>query len=404
MQSLRSLSRYSATSCLFTTLFALGGCHNEGPKPVQQVSPAAVTTVQRSVLSNTLNVAGQFVPYQEVELHARVAGYIRSINVDIGDRVKAGQMLATLDVPDLNAQVQGASAGVRQQQEEISRAQSEVARARANYAALHAAAERLQKASDEKPGLIAEQELDDARSRDLAAAAQVDAAQSNLLAARQQLGVSQAEHLRYSSLADYSHITAPFNGVVTWRYADRGALVQAGTSSGSAPIVKIAQVDILRLRLPVPASLAPFVHEGDTASIHIDSLNRTLQGTVTRTTGALDPNTSSMTVEIDVPNKDNSLAPGMYAEVSLLIHRSGDVLTVPVTAIDRTGSTPYALIVDTSNRVHKRNVQVGLATANKIEIVSGLNAGDRIIATNLTSFTEGQTVNPKQSALLEGDK
>ncbi len=171
---------------------------------------------------------GEFIPFQEVELHAKVAGYIRHIYVDIGDKVKTGQVLATLDIPELTAQVQGADAGVRQTQEQITRAKSEVLRAQANYAAMHSAAQRLQQASDARPGLIAQQELDDALARDRGAAAQVDSAKSALSAMEQQLGVSRADQQHYSSLADYSRITAPFSGVITWRYADTGSLIQAG--------------------------------------------------------------------------------------------------------------------------------------------------------------------------------
>jgi multidrug efflux pump subunit AcrA (membrane-fusion protein) len=190
-----------------------------------------------------LNVAGEFLPFQEVELHAKVAGYIRHIGVDIGDRVKTGQVLATLDIPELTAQVQGADAGVRQTQEQITRAKSEVQRALANYDALHSAAQRLQQASDARPGLIAQQELDDALAKDRGAAAQVDAAKSALSATEQQLGVSQADRQHYSALADYSRIVAPFSGVVTWRYADTGSLIQAGTSNaGSMPVVKLQRL------------------------------------------------------------------------------------------------------------------------------------------------------------------
>jgi RND family efflux transporter MFP subunit len=348
-------------------------------------------------------VAGQFLPYQQVELHAKVAGYIRHISVDIGDSVKAGQVLATLDVPELNAQVEGASAGVRQSQELIKRAASEVARAEANYDALHSASQRLQEAAKARPGLIAQQELDDASAREMAAAAQVDAAKSGLLGTRQQLQVSQANHLRYALMADYSRIVAPFSGVVTWRYADTGALIQAGTSNAaSAPVVKIAEVDKLRLRLPVPESLAPFVHLGDAVTINVQALHRTMRGVVARMTDALDPSTRTMQVEIDVNNEDMSLTAGMYAEVTLNVNRSGNVLAVPVNAVDQSTDQPYVFIVDKTNRVEKRNVAIGLSTADYVEILSGLSEGDRVIVANLSSFKAGQPVTPKKSVIAEG--
>ena len=279
------LGRFSLLCC---TLIALCGCNHSAQQAAVPSNPIApVVSASRATLANTLTVAGEFIPYQEVELHAKVAGYIRSISVDIGDKVKRGEVLAVLDVSELQAQVQGAQAGVRQSQAEIIRATNEVARDKANYIALHTGAQRLQQASDARPGLIAQQELDDARAKDEAAAAQVDAAKSALNAMQQQLGVSQAQRQQVTTMEEYSRIVAPFTGIVTWRYADTGALIQAGTSNaGSAPVVKIAEVSTLRLRLPVPETIAPYVRDGDSATIRIDALGRTISGKVTRSTGA----------------------------------------------------------------------------------------------------------------------
>lgn len=381
------------TCCLVLTI----GCHDSDVQRNTASAPVVpVAVVERGQLANKLQVAGEFLPYQEVELHAKVAGYIKRINVDIGDHVKAGQVLATLDVPELDAQVQGATAGVRQTREQITRAKNEVQQAQANYDALHAASERLQQAAKAQPGLIAQQELDDAMAKDQAAAAQVDAAKSAFSATQQQLGVSEADQLRYTSMAGYSRITAPFNGVVTWRYADTGALIQAGTSnSGSMPVVKLAEIDMLRLRLPVPESLTPFVHLGDTAQIQVQALNRTFSGTVKRDTAALDPSTRTMQVEIDIPNPKGQLEPGMYAQVTLDIERARDALVVPIQAVDQSGAQAAVMLVDGSNHVQRRTVQVGISTPNSIEILNGLQAGDKIIATNLSSYQAGELVRPR---------
>ena len=386
----------AAGLCIFAA-----ACKSNQPPAPETTQPASVAEVTRGTLANTLKVAGEFLPYQEVELHAKVAGYIRRINVDIGDKVRAGQVLATLDVPELQAQVQGAQAGVRQTQAEIVRAKNDVARAEANYTAVHSAASRLKQASEARPGLIAQQELDDAQARDQESAAQVDAAKSAFDAMQQRLGVSQAQQQQVSSMADYSRIVAPFDGVVTARYADTGALIQAGTSNaGSAPVVKIAQIGTLRLRLPVPDDIVPFVHDGDSASIRIDALNRTLTGKVARTTDALDPATRTMQVEIDVPNRDGSLSPGMYAEVTLNVKRAQDALVVPVQAVDRAGRQPTVLVVNPQHRVEQRTVQTGLATANRVEILSGLREGEQVIVANQSSFQAGELVSSKASSIV----
>jgi RND family efflux transporter MFP subunit len=391
-------------SCLF--IFSAAGCRPD-VSATQSADPpiAPVATVERAHLENTFQAAGEFLPFQEVELHAKVAGYVRHINVDIGDRVKAGQVLATLDVPELVAQVQGADATVRQSQEQISRANSDVIRAQADFEAAHSQAERLKQAAKVRPGMIAQQEIDNAVARDRSAAAQVDAAKAALSAMQQQLGVSQADRQHYSSLADYSRITAPFSGVVTSRYADTGTLLQAGTSnSGSAPVVKLAEVDILRLRLPVPESLASYVRLGDPATVRVDAIGKSFQGKVARSSGALDTATRTMQVEIDVPNKDNQLTPGMYAQITLQLASANESLTAPVQAVDQTG-TPFVLLVDSAGKIHKKTVRVGISTPDRVQILSGLNEGDRLVAVNLSEYQEGETVSPRQlAAIAKGDK
>lgn len=381
-------------------VFSAAGCRQDvAGKEVPEAPAAPVTTIQRAHLENTFQVAGEFIPFQEVELHAKVAGYIRHIGVDIGDHVKAGQVLASLEVPELMAQVQGADAGVRQSRDQISRAKSDVMRAQANYEATHSQAERLQQAAKARPGLIAQQEIDDALAKDRAASAQVDSAKSALSATQQQLDVSQADRQHYSSLADYSRIIAPFSGIVTWRYADTGSLIQAGTSnSASAPVVKLAEVDVLRLRLPVPESLAPYVRVGDPAVVRVDAIAKTFDGKVTRTAGALDPTTRTMQVEIDVPNRDHQLAPGMYAQVTLNVAHSGESLTAPVQAVDQTTAHPFVLLVGSDNRIEKKDVHVGVSTADRVELLSGVKEGDRIVAVNLATYQPGELVAPKQIA------
>ncbi len=401
------MHRSSATGILaaLTALSAVcaTGCHSSSASSSPSTLPIAPTVrVQRAALTNHLQVAGEFLPYQEVELHAKVAGYIRHMDVDIGDRVHQGQLLAELEIPELAAQVVGAQADVNRSREEIQRAQSAIDRAQADHLALHMASDRLKQAAAQRPGLIAQQELDDAEARDSASGAQVDAAKSELAATQQALAAAQAEHLRYTSLADYAHIVAPFTGVITQRYADTGALLQAGTSnSGSMPAVKIAETDILRLRLPVPEDLAAYVHVGDVAQIRVQATGQQLTGKVVRTTGELDLATRTLQVEIDLNNKTGELLPGMYADVTLNLQRGGDGLVVPVQAVDRTQAAPFALIVDADGRVEKRTVQLGVETANRVEVLKGLAEGDQVITANLDSYQPGEQVHAQPSHLLQ---
>ncbi len=153
---------------------------------------------------------------------------------------------------------------------------------------------------------------------------------------------------------------------MTWRFSDTGALVQAGTSNTSGlPVVTVAQVDLLRLRIPVPESLAAKVRIGDSADVQVQATGEHFTGKVTRFTDALDPSTRTMQVEIDVPNPNYHLQPGMYADVTLLANSRPDALTVPIDAIQRTGNKTSVLVVDAQNRVQSREVEIGVESSNR---------------------------------------
>ncbi len=362
----------------------------------QHVAFAAVAPVKRETIATSLSIAGQFMPYQNVELHAKVAGYIRHIYVDIGDRVRQGQVLAVLEIPELIAQVNEAEAAVHHAEEEILRAKSDVSRAEAGHVALHANSLRLADTDKARPGLIAQQELDDATAKDRASEAQVSASKSALAAANQQLEVARANKQHFTALSDYATITAPYDGVVTWRYADTGALVQAGTSNTSGlPVVTLAQVNILRLRVPVPESAAAKVRVGQTADVKVQATGEDFTGKVTRFTDALDPSTRTMQVEIDVPNDKYKLQPGMYASVMLEVQSHADALTVPVQAVQHHNGKASVLVVDAQNRVQSREIQTGLEDPDRVEVLAGLSSGERVIVGNFGSFQAGQVVEPK---------
>ncbi len=363
---------------------------------------AAIAPVKRETIATSLSIAGQFIPYQNVELHAKVAGYIKNIYVDIGDRVHTGQVLAVLEIPELVAEVDEAKAAVHHAEEEIQRAHSDVARAEADNVALHANAVRLVNTDKARPGLIAQQELDDATAKDRASQAQVEAAKSALAAAQQQLEVARANQQHYAALFDYAKITAPYDGVVTWRFSDTGSLVQAGTSNTSGlPVVTVAQINVLRLRIPVPESLASKVRIGDSADVHVQATGEHFTGKVTRFTDSLDMSTRTMQVEIDVPNPTYHLQPGMYADVTLSANSRPNALTVPIQAIQRgENNKTTVLVVDPQNHVQSRPVEVGVESSNNVEILAGLSEGEKVIVGNLGSYQPGEVVQPKEGAFL----
>jgi RND family efflux transporter MFP subunit len=386
-----------ALAILLAVLFVVRG---KREKETETEAPAASPTVstssaQAGSIANQLTVAGVFQPFQEIDVHGKVSGYIRHIYVDIGDRVRQGETLAVLEVPELQAEVAGAQAGVTQTQQNIARLQNEVAREKASYAAVHANYKRLKEASDQQPGLVAEQELDDALAKDQSAASQVDAAKSAVAAAQGQLGVSRAENLRVSSMENYATIVAPYSGVVTMRYADTGSLIPAGTAEGlNQAVVRLAQSDALRLRMPVPERDVPFVHEGSVVTVHVQATGQQFPGTVVRFTRDVSNATRTMMTEVDVKNPDLTLTPGMYADVTFNLQQKDNALIIPASAVIQ-GDQPSVMLVNSSNRVEKRPVVLGISSANAQEVISGLQPGDRVIIGGLSALQPGQQVTPQ---------
>ena len=359
--------------------------------------PVAVVLVGNSPIVNSLDLSGAFRPYQEVDVHAKVAGYIRHIFVDVGDKVKQGQVLAVLEVPELNAQVMGAKADIQRTQNAIHRSQSEIERAQSSHSAYHAAYTRLKQASTAKPGLIAEQELDDAMAKDKTSEAEVVSAQASLAESESQQAVAQANLKRLSALVAYSQITAPFAGVVTKRYADTGSLIQAGTASDtqSLPVVRLAEWSKLRLVVPVPESAVPDIHLGSVVEVRVPALSRTLEGKVARFADALDQHTRTMETEIDVENANGTLVGGMYAETDLTLKRSDGVLTVPIQALDRNGTGATVMLVNSQGQIEERQVTLGDEGSDRVEIKSGLSAKDEVVVGNRSDLRVGEKVMPK---------
>ena len=359
-----------------------------------ETSSAAVATVVRGSITHTLNLAGQFQPFQVIDVHAKVSGYVRHIYVDIGDRVKQGQLLAVLEVPELDAQLKGTVSELARSNDEITRSQHEVARAQSEHNALHSNYTRLKQAAAAQPGLIAQQELDDAQSKDIASEERIDAAKASLAAAKQQSASAGADNERVGDLANYTRVTAPIDGVIIWRYADTGALIQAGTSSDtqSLPVVKLSQSSLLRLRIPIPEDAVEYIHDGAQVTLHVDAVHRSLVGKVVRFTRNLNLATRTMETEIDVDNKDLSLTPGMYANATLELERHDRVLTIPVQAVIKNGNQASVLVVDDSHHIQSRDVELGLQGSNLVEVKSGLAEGDLVITGGQSNYQPGETV------------
>jgi RND family efflux transporter MFP subunit len=339
---------------------------------VLAIPAVAVVKVDREDLYKEITIPAEFRPYNEVELHAKVSGYVKQINVDIGDKVKPGELLAVLEIPEL--------------QDDLDHAFAAQQRAAADYKDAHLAYTRLLEVNKQHPNLIAQQDLDTAEAKDATAEGALAGAKSDVQ--------------KFRTMVSYTRITAPFGGVVTKRYADPGTLIQAGTSSQQAmPLVRVSDNNLLRLDFPVSVDYVRGIRLGAPASVSVDSLdNRAFVGKIARFSDKIDDSTRTMIVEMEVPNPTLELVPGMYATVEIKVDQRERVLAIPVEAVASGGKS--VLVVNAANKVEERAVRFGIETASKYEVVAGLEEGDLVMLGNAAQVTPGQKVEPRITAPL----
>jgi RND family efflux transporter MFP subunit len=362
-----------------------------------------ITKVSRKTLERQLTVSSELVPFQEIDVYAKESGYVRDLLVDYGTRVKKGQVIAMLEIPELEVQLQQDDAAIRNASDQVTRAEHELGRVEAQHKVVHLQFDRLNGVAKSKPGLVAQQEVDDAQGKDLAAEAQVDATKSSLQSAQSQLQGAEAKKEHDRVLFNYSKITAPFAGVITQRFANLGALVQAGTSSSTQamPLVRLSQDDRFRLVIPVPESYVRYIKIGESVSVTVPSLSGgVFPGEVARFSVDVKEDTRTMHTEVDVLNTKQLLIPGMYAEATLTLERKVNAMSVPLQAIDHDGGKSTVEVVNQANRIETRTVTLGLQTARDAEVVSGLSGDEQVVVSDRSGLKPGEQVRPQQVQVL----
>ena len=333
---------------------------------------------------------------------AKVAGYIRRLYVDIGDRVRKGQVLAVIEIPEMADDLAQEQAAVERNRAELKRAEEDLGRAEAAHQLAHVTYSRLASIFKEQPGLVAQQEVDDAQARDRVAEAQVAAARSTLASAEEQVKMAEARLSKLHTLMQYTRVVAPFDGVVSRRYANDGAMIQAGVASSTQamPVIRLSQNSLLRVVFPVPESAAGLVHAGDTVEVRVPSLGRSFPGKVARTADRIDTSTRTMRTEVDVPNPAGVLIPGMYAEISLALAKSPGALSVPITSVvdDSRSGKKHVWVVDSSSRLAPRQVKTGMETPEFIEVTEGLKEGETVVVAARGRFHPGELVSCRFAA------
>jgi len=396
------LAKSVSTALLLCALAACGRHENVRAESQPAASSVGVAKVVRKTLRRELSLSSELVPFQEIDVYAKEAGYVHDLLVDYGTRVKQGQLMAVLEIPELAAQIQQDQAAIGNASEMVTHAQHELNRVEAAHQPLHTAYQRLNSVAQSRPGLVAQQEVDDAQGRDLASEAQIEASKSSLQSAQSQLQAAQAKKEHDSVLFGYARITAPFAGVVTQRYANQGTLMQAGTSSSTnvIPLVRLSQDDKFRLVIPVPETYVRYIKIGEPVSVNVPSLNRSFPGKVTRFSVDVKEDTRTMHTEVDVQNPDHVLVPGMYAEATLVLEEKANALAVPLQAIDRNGSATSVDVVTPENRIAVRQVHLGIETSTHAEAVSGLREGEVVVVGDRSGLRPGQPARPQEVEIV----
>jgi RND family efflux transporter MFP subunit len=396
------LTSHAHFTCVLGLAVALlnSGCARtqaEAPAEPSSVVPSvAVAKATRESLSREVVLTGEFKPYQSADLHAKVAGYLKQISVDVGDRVTAGQLLATIEIPEINDELVRSEAESRRSTSELERAKGDLDRALAHQTLVDVSYKRLEAVTKTQPGLVAHQEIDEALARKRSADAQVAGARAALVSAQQQIDISKATEQRSKTMVEYSRILAPFSGMITKRFADPGTMIQAGTASQSQaiPVVRLAQIDRLRTIIPVPESMVPLVRVGAPVTIRVNSLGKSFRGSISRYTGDVLTSTRTMEAESDIVNP-GQLMPGMYADVVLTLEKRDNAITVPVQALMAHGGKQSVLVVNAQSLIEERTIEVGIQTSAKVEARSGLEEGEMVVIGNRTELKPGQKVGPK---------
>jgi RND family efflux transporter MFP subunit len=342
-----------------------------------------VVVVHNTSATGTLTLPGESSAWYQSSIYARVSGYVAKWYVDIGDRVKAGQLLATIDTPELDAELAAAQAKLQVAQAQVKVKQADAAFANSTYARWR----------DSPKGVVSEQEREDKKAGDASAAAQLEAA-------RAQVSLDQADVDRFSAFEQFKRVTAPYAGTIIERRVDIGNLVTAGSSASSTSLYRMAQDDPIRVFVDVPQSAAAdLMKVGVPASISSNDLSgRPITGAITRTSDAIDPQARTFRVEVDIPNPDRRLVPGLYLQVAFQL-QNGGMSQVPAAALLFGSQGPRVALVDGDATVRFRAVTIGRDDGDKVELSSGVSNGDRLVLNISNQIFEGEQVRVSNDAL-----
>lgn len=358
----------------------------------QSLPRVLIATVAPAQGGNQLVLPGNIEPVTEAPLLARSTGYIKNRFVDIGDRVKAGQLLAEIEAPELDQQVEQAEAALKQAQASYDQTTANYDQGKANMELARITAQRYGNLAAR--GVVSRQDNDQYQAAYQSQQAQLASLEKAIAASKSAVASSQANLGRLREMQGYKQVKAPFEGVITVRNIDTGALINAGTTL----LYRIAQISTLRTYVNVPQADSDSVKAGQTAKLTVSNLpGRTFMGRVARTASSLDPATRTLLTEIQVPNTAGDLLPGMYADVDLNIPLLDPPMSIPADALVVRSDGTQVAIVRPDQTVHYQKIEIARDFGDHLQLAGGLQAGDHVILHPNDSIREGVKVQTQQA-------
>jgi len=430
-----SCSRTTTGLAVAVTLAAaVTGCGRPSEKkaahPAQAVMRIEAIKPERHTVQRSVGEPGQLEAVETTPIHAKIAGYVRKVNTDIGYEIKKGQVLAELYVPELEAEVKQKAAAVEQAQAKKAQAEAAVKVAlaavtssEAKLTAVQAGVKRVEAdltrwqqeyrrieqlfneraqtgtlldetrsklRSSESSGDEVRAQVKSAAAAVVESRASLDQARSDVAAAASTVEVAREEARRVEAMLGYTKIEAPYDGIITRRDVDTGHLTRPG--SDAPPLFIAARTDVVTIVVDVPETYATDVNKGDRATVKLQAMKgRTVEGTVTRSSWALDPKTRTIRTEIDIPNPDGKLRPGLYAYATVIVVEHKDVLTIPTSAVLTEKDKAFCIVVADGKAVRKP-IETGLSDGTRTEVLSGLEGVEAVVKANAASLIDGQPV------------
>ena len=364
-------------------------------KALETTQPVVNTVVLKMQEGKAeLSLPASMQAIQEAAIYARVDGYLKTRGVDIGDHLKAGAVMAEIEAPEIDQQLAQAKAALAHSVAALAQAKANQKQAETRMELAKVTVDRWKQLVVK--GVVSKQDGDEKQSSYDAALADLDASASNVTAAGADIASQQANVGRMEEMRSFERVVAPFDGIVTARNVDPGALITAGSATDKRELFRMAKTGELRIFVNVPQSYSVAIHPGETAVVRVNEFEgKQFPGKIVRTSDSLDPNSRTLLTEIHIPNDNHMLRPGMFASVKFTLDRTAKTIMAPAGIMLFRSDGPHIAVVTADHRLHFEKVTPGRDYGSTIEILAGANEGDRAVLNPTDELAEGEKVEVK---------